>query len=693
MSVAVTTLEGLRNLRNRLRAERDAGRDVGYDCEYDCPTVEHRGKKRIDPLRADVIGYSVAVLGEAEGRYVPFTFPGSESLEPGFVDEAKRLLRDLMTDPRPRVWGHNWKGELHALRRLGIEPRCVTLDSEIMCWLAGWRLPGKGGLKLKAQMAARFGQRRPGFEDVANGRLPSTVPLAELAPYAAQDAVDTLVLGRAAMERCKDLDLGAQWALDRSCIPVTAAMEATGVPLDTEALLAHASRCEAEMATVEARFAELTRTTVLLPTKVKEQARCPVCEDGLELGPCTIPGCVSGFLFFKNGKPKLRTVERLKPTEASAHPGNDRQVGRWLFDELKLWPKAGHPQTKDGHWSTEAESIQPYTALPGMAGELAVLRLRFQALRKYATTYTRGLVHLAAQSGDGRLHSTFRQDGTDTSRYSSSGPNQQNLPGSDRLPHPWLADLPDIRATFQAAPGWRVVVRDFSQVELRVTAHYSRDARLLEAYRTGADLHSLTMERLGIPRRNAKVANFSTIYRISAKSLRIKTALATNDWSRTVAQVQDDIDAWYDLYPGVADMHQRLIEEAERNRYASTLTGFKRPLTEWSGRRRWGTENQAINTPIQGTAGGLIKRAQVALHTLWGERGWLGDPARGFAGAKVRWVAQVHDELIVEAMDSVAEQVNDDMDRAMVAAGPELVVPLASSGGIGNSWADAKAGH
>jgi DNA polymerase I-like protein with 3'-5' exonuclease and polymerase domains len=672
-------------LRDRLRGEVAAGRPIGFDTEWEAPSIIHRGKARMDGLRADSVGWSAAVLGEPRGWYLPLRCP--EELDPQYISAARGMLR-LVERPEARVVAHNWKGELHVLGRMGLVVACRMVDSELLAWLAGWKVPGsKHGLALKTLIEARFGRRRPDFAAMSRGRPAGSIPLAEIGPYAAQDAVDALELGVAAGAACRDLGLlgpGGQWELDRKCIDLTAGMEATGVRLDEPALLSAADACDAELAGLEASFQALTRTTVLMPTKVREAMSCPDCELAPWQTACQHPGCVSGVIHYKNGKPKLRTAERQLPTERGAHPGNDGEVSRWLFDELRWWPVEGHPATANG-WSTKEEHIRRFTTLEGPAGEAARLRLRYQALRKYSTTYTRGLVSLARQSGDGRLHSTFRQDGTTTQRYSSSGPNQQNLPGSHRQPLPWLGGLPDIRAAFRTDPGWKLVIRDFSQVELRIVAHYSRDPGLLEVYRTGGDIHARTMEALGgIERKAAKTTNFSVCYRISAPALARKIAMATNDYTYTAQRAQGFIDGFYDAYPGVAQMHEEFIIAAERAGYAETITGFKRPLTEWRGRVRWSTENEAINTPIQGSAGGLIKLAMSNLWTKWN--------AEGILGGSVRFVAQVHDEVIVECRAELAERVDADMAAAMAAVGPMvgLRVPLDSSGGIGDSWADAK---
>ena len=666
-----------------VRAEVRAGRAVGFDTEWDAPTITHRGKRRPDPLRADLVGYSLAVRG-APGWYVPRAHGG-----------AVEFLRKLLTFPKARVVAHNCKSELHVLRRVGFEPACELLDSELLAWLAGWRLPGKGGLKLKALAAAKLGYAGPDFEALARGRRASEIPPEELAPYAAQDAVLTLELGRRAWAACRELGLlepGGQWELDRELIPLMADVEATGVDLDAPRLEAEAAACEAELSALEAEFAALTRTTVAWPTKVREQKKCPSCYSGLPTCACNIPGCMSGQLWRKNGKPWTHTVVKDVPTERGAEVGNDGQVSRWLYDELRWWPKGARLKAYGFGGmltSVKEEDIRAFAGLPGDAGRAARLRLRYQALRKYASTYTRGLVSQARQSGDGLLHASFKQDGTVSQRFSSSGPNFQNLPGSERQALPWLDGLPDIRASFRAPEGWVCVIRDWSQLELRLIAHFSQDPTLIDAYRRGVDLHAITMEALGCARRPAKVVNFSVAYGITAPTLTRKIGLATDDWSVTPRQAQAWIDGFFERYPRVADMREDLIEAARRDGRARTLTGHSAPIPELrtatSFRAITYAQNQAVNIPIQGTAGGIAKLAMRDLARLW--------KSRGIYGTAVRFQGQVHDELICVARPEVAESVNADMERVMARVGVDLKlsVPLASSGGIGRSWADAKA--
>jgi DNA polymerase-1 len=196
------------------------------------------------------------------------------------------------------------------------------------------------------------------------------------------------------------------------------------------------------------------------------------------------------------------------------------------------------------------------------------------------------------------------------------------------------------------------------------------------------------MARVGCDRRNAKVAIFSILYEITPRTLARKLSMATEDWGITEADAQRLIDGIYSAYPGLRNMQDDLADAARRSGYAETLTGFKRliPARSWCGTRGSvaHTRRIAINTPIQGSAGGIMKRIMRSLSERWGESGLM---AQG-----VTLLAQVHDELLVEAPESLADRVNSEMAEAFKGAAPELRVPLDSSGGIGPNWSEAKHG-
>jgi DNA polymerase-1 len=333
--------------------------------------------------------------------------------------------------------------------------------------------------------------------------------------------------------------------------------------------------------------------------------------------------------------------------------------------------------TREGTYSTKADHIKPLIALPGEAGYAAALRLEYQGLSKYESLYTTGLIELAAQAADGRLHTSYQQVGTDTGRFSSAFPNISNIPDKAKV-----GGMPSVRAAFVAPDEWVCVARDLSQAELRQLAHFSQDPKLLKAYRSDEDIHAMTMAKLGIERTPAKVTNFSCIYRISARALAVKLTFFTGrryeSW-----EAQELIDGFFGLYDRVSAYHAKAIRVAEERGYARTIGGFRMPLpaSEWQSRRHF-TENRAINYPIQGSVATMLKRCLVTLYREWSDSGVLGE--------RVLIQGQTYDSINVLARTDFAEQANDDMRRVMEGCAPELTVPLRSDGGIGRSWAEAK---
>jgi DNA polymerase I-like protein with 3'-5' exonuclease and polymerase domains len=721
-SVLVDTPAKLAELRGRLLRLRDAGwvEPVGFDVESFGPEFEHGGKRKPDFTRHRLAGYSISFVDGAR-YYVPLRHPEQDTgpgpapaydapdLRERYValPGAWRLLKFLeLADPV--VWGHNLKTEIAVVANEGFTIRCRLRDSELAAWMAGMELDGAGGLKLKPLSREYLGHVGPDFAEVSRGRQSNEIPAAELAPYAADDPWLALRLGELAYARIVELDSVAHFELEMRCIKVTEHMERTGVAVDRAYLLSEADRCEAEALMVAQAFERLTRCPVQVPVKVKRPKPCPHCSSAMNPPSvsCTADGrkvCVGGILHHRNGKPVLHTVEELGWAERGARIGSDADVSRWLYRELGWWPAEGVPEVEYGP-SVKEDFIRPFAGMPGRAGEAARLRLRYQALRKYVTTYTRGLVALADQAGDGRLHTSYKQDGTDTTRYSSSMPNQSNLPRSKRQDLPWMKDLPDIRKAFVPTPGWVVVIFDFSQIEMRIMAHYSRDPNLSACYSgtSPVDVHERT--RLGmevrsgsgmkVQRGDAKITNFSTIYDISPNALARKLSLGTNDWETYTPDVAAGfIEGFFDAYPKVRRYHERSVAYAQEHGYATCLTGFKRPITGWNERRkdpksgrsysRYGTcKRQAINTPIQASAGGILKRALVGLYERW--------DAEGLLNTQVRMQGQVYDEIIVECRPEVVERVSADIKEIMEGAAPELRVPIVAEGGVGSDWSSAK---
>ena len=354
--------------------------------------------------------------------------------------------------------------------------------------------------------------------------------------------------------------------------------------------------------------------------------------------------------------------------EAAGHPFNvasTRELGQVLFEELGL-PVLKRLKTGPSTDQDVLEKLAEQHALPRLV-------LEHRSLSKLKSTYVDALPELIGP--DGRIHTTFHQAGAATGRLSSSDPNLQNIPVRTELSR-------RIRSAFVAPEGRRLVSADYSQIELRILAHYSDDPALLEAFRSKEDVHTRTAaETFGVKpdlvtpdmRRVAKVLNFGIAYGLSAYGLSQRLDLPG-------AEAQAIIDRYFARYAGVRSYVEWATAQARRNGESRTLYGRVRAMPEIGSRNpalRMAAERTAINTPIQGTAADIVKLAMVRVHrSLTRER------------PSALLLLQVHDELVLEVAEGEVEPVGDLLRREMVAAA-SLKVPLEVEVGSGRSWAEA----
>ncbi len=345
-----------------------------------------------------------------------------------------------------------------------------------------------------------------------------------------------------------------------------------------------------------------------------------------------------------------------------------KQVGELLFDQLKLDAKA--KKSKTGQYSTSEE------VLLGLKGkhEVVGMILEYRELKKLISTYITALpTYINPETG--KIHTTYNQTVTATGRLSSSNPNLQNLPiRSERGQLIRQAVIPDNACMFLSA--------DYSQIELRLMAHFSQDPHLVEAFRSGQDIHAATAAKIfGVAiedvtkeqRRQAKTANFGIIYGISAFGLAQQL-----DCSRSEAKAL--IDGYFAAFPGVIDYIERQKELARQQGYAVTLFGRKRYLPDILSHNatvRSFAERNAVNSPIQGTAADIIKMAMVTIDRRLKEE-----------GLKAQMIMQVHDELNFNVpeneVDKVREIVMNEMQNVV-----HLTVPLIADCGVGSNWLQA----
>ncbi|WP_095159046.1 DNA polymerase I [Pseudomonas sp. Irchel 3E13] len=348
--------------------------------------------------------------------------------------------------------------------------------------------------------------------------------------------------------------------------------------------------------------------------------------------------------------------------------GSPRQLGAILYDKFGL-PVL--KKTAKGQPST-AEEVLDELAEEGYP--LPKVLMQYRSLSKLKSTYTDRLPE-QINPRTGRIHTSYGQAVAATGRLSSSDPNLQNIPVR-------TAEGRRIRQAFVAPKGYKLLAADYSQIELRIMAHLSRDEGLMNAFRNGLDVHTATAaEVFNVPleavtsdqRRSAKAINFGLIYGMGAKKLGKDIGVETK-------QAKAYIDAYFARYPGVREYMESTRKQAADQGYVETLFDRRLYLPTINSSRpqeRAGAERTAINAPMQGTAADIIKRAMVAVDN------WLQN-----SGLDARVILQVHDELVLEVREDLVEQVREEI-RPHMSGAAQLDVPLLVDVGIGANWDEA----
>ena len=361
-----------------------------------------------------------------------------------------------------------------------------------------------------------------------------------------------------------------------------------------------------------------------------------------------------------------KTIWELAGSEFNVN--SPQQLAEILFDKMNLG-LGGKRRSKPR--STAAEVLEELA----LTHELPRKVLEYREISKLKSTYVDALPRLI-HADTGRLHTSFSQTGTATGRLSSSDPNLQNIPVRSELGR-------QIRAEFVASPGNTLLSADYSQIELRILAHFSEDPVLVEAFRNGQDIHARTAEEVfGVGpmaqnaehRRAAKAINFGIIYGQTAFGLAAQLGIDQKEAARFIA-------AYFARYRGVKEYLERSLAEARKTGVTRTMFGRIRPVPEITSPQpnlRNFAERTALNTPLQGTAADLIRLAMIAIHRQLSDE-----------GLQAKMILQVHDELLFEAphneMDRLRALVRPAMENAH-----KLIVPLLVDMKAGPNWRDMK---
>ncbi len=343
-----------------------------------------------------------------------------------------------------------------------------------------------------------------------------------------------------------------------------------------------------------------------------------------------------------------------------------KQLGVVLFTKLGLPAPAARGKSKS---VSTAQDVLEFLA---EQHDVPRLVLEFRHLSKLKSTYIDALPLLA--DADSRVHTTFMAAATATGRLSSVNPNLQNIPIRTELGR-------EIRAAFTSAPGTQLLSADYSQIELRLLAHFSGDPLLMHAYQNNDDIHTLTAsEVFGVPveamdketRGRAKAVNFGIVYGISPFGLAAQLGIPQQE-------ARAYIDRYFQRYEGVKAFIEKTLEQTRKDGSVRTLFGRVRPIPDIesrNGNQRGFAERTAINTPLQGTAADLIKLAMIAIdRQLTGRK------------LKTRMVLQVHDELLFEVPADETGEI-ETLVRTEMEGVIQLGVPLVADLGVGANWRD-----
>ncbi len=593
----------------------------------------------IHPTRASLCGLSFSIATGA-GWYIPTRSPDPTT----HMDEQTVLaaLKSILENPAIAKIGHNLKYDIIVLARAGISLQGLTAPGGCDTMIASFLADGsRTSHAMDALAQALLGRTNLSIKDLIgtgkNQRTFDSVPLDDAAPYAAEDTDVTLQLAEYFEPQLKAMELESLARdVEYPLVEVLAALESTGILLDPDELDQQRTR-------LQKRIDELH-------TQIADQA--------------------------------METCGR------SFNPGSPKQLSGILFND----PDAAEPglgikpikKTKTGY-STDTEVLEKLALDPTVTSQIPALIIENRQLTKLVSTYLVALKE-AIHPDTGRVHASFHQTIAATGRLSSSDPNLQNIPIRTTIGR-------EIRKAFIAPPDRVLIVADYSQIELRILAHLSRDEALIKAFREGQDIHTAVAAQIhDIPvdqvtreqRSGAKMVNFGIVYGITPYGLASRLSIS-NSQAGTI------IDDYKLKYPGINTFLQECVEHAKKFGYVKTILGRRRPITDLDSRnpqRRALAERIAINSVVQGSAADLIKLAMLDLHKAlspYAEHWRDGQPAI----PDVFMLLQIHDELVFESPEQHAEKVKELIVNQMEAA-MALDVPLVVDASIGKNWYEGK---
>ena len=359
--------------------------------------------------------------------------------------------------------------------------------------------------------------------------------------------------------------------------------------------------------------------------------------------------------------------------------GSPEQLSKYLFDDLdgpKLEPKHGMVRGKNGLYSTSEGLLSKYDQECNIVSGV----LGWRGVKKLLSTYVEPFLEIASKDPDGRIYTQFLQTRTLTGRFASKDPNLQNIP------RPSKGDKYSMRGAFIVPDGKKMIVADYSQLELRLMAHRSQDSSMLEIYKNNGDIHSNTQNALGLAPEDrviAKGVNFGLLYGMSAQGLQ-RTLWDSARQARTLEECQRWRLGFFRAYPGIVRYHSIVADNLKKCGYTKTLFNRRRRVYEDMKRDFEHAYRMALNCTIQGSAADIVKLAMRDF-----DRSIKRNSMKDKRWEDVKMLLQVHDEIVVEAPEEIATdvslQLKHDMENAV-----KLSIPLTAEPKIGNSWVECK---
>jgi len=632
---AITTAEELQALVHQMAASRRISIDT-----------ETTG---LSPHTSKLCGISISTQ-PGKGYYIPVMAPaGQPHLS---LAEVVSALRPVLENGEIAKCGHNLKFDINMLRAAGIRLAGLTpphtpapLTASAEKWggcdsmIASYLLDAsRSSHSLDSLSLAFLGRTNISLSQLLGTgksmRTFDTISIPQAAEYAGEDADVTLRLVNTLMPAIEQADaLPLLTEVELPLVETLAEMEWNGVRVDTDELDRQRTRLAGRIEILRSDLARLALESI-------------------------------GRVF---------------------DPDSPRQLAQALFNSPEdLLPGLGikpSRKTKTG-FSTDAEVLESLTEDDGLETPIPALVLEYRQLTKLVSTYLVAL-KAAVNPVTGRVHTSFNQTVAATGRLASSDPNLQNIPIRTDIGR-------DIRRAFVAEPGFLLVTADYSQIELRLLAHLSRDEALIGAFLRDEDIHTAVAAQIHkVPldqvtrdqRSGAKMVNFGIVYGITAFGLARRLKIP-QDQAATI------IDGYRKRFPGIATFLQECIESARSNGYVETILKRRRPILDSHSRtpsRRALAERLAINTVVQGSAADLIKVAMVRLHRE--VLAAKADPAAPMHGAKM--LLQIHDELVFEVPIAKAPAAQLAVKTAMEGA-MQLSVPIRVDAHTSVNWCEGK---